>query len=736
MLQLVVLLAGTLSSLFVGWFVFTRNPKGYINQLFGLLTMSFIALTIFNSLTLSVTPHLLTYMRLVIFSTSMAVTVLLFIVIEIRNPNRTKKLSPWLLYGVLGSSTLVAVLEMTPSVFTSLSSDSLNPTPVPGFGIAFFIIHFIALIGATVAIVFNGALYAHTRKMRGQFRTMQIGIAPILILAPITSVVLPIFLHLTFFVLFSPLYLVFFLVATAYAIVRHGLFDIRLVVIRTTAYVLSLAALSLIYFLTAYLASITFFKNGITTGISFSPINVILALILAFIFQPIKQFFDKVTDKVFFRDRYDSDTFISRLGQVLTSTTDLQDLLVESSIEIQQTLKASHATFIVFKEDEYGFVSGSSKESIQYDRDAIYQLKRYIAQTKNLVVVDQEADTPQLSGPDHQVLALLRKKRVVLMLPLVRNKQPIGALFLGEHRSSQYTKRDARVLKAISNELIIAVQNARNVQELQDLNRSLKQRIEEATKELRTSNAKLKKLDASKDEFLSMASHQLRTPLTSVKGYLSMVLEGDAGKISLDQQKLLEQAFESSQRMVYLIGDFLNVSRIQTGKFVIELSDMDLNKVVQEEVQQLIDTARARNNIRIQFDPPATPIILRADDNKLRQVMMNFMDNAIYYGKRDGHIDVQLYKNKDSVIFKVVDDGIGVPKEAQKKLFTKFFRAGNARTQRPDGTGIGIYMAQKVVVALGGTVIFESVEGKGSTFGFKLPLKNSADQFDQEPGND
>jgi signal transduction histidine kinase len=110
------------------------------------------------------------------------------------------------------------------------------------------------------------------------------------------------------------------------------------------------------------------------------------------------------------------------------------------------------------------------------------------------------------------------------------------------------------------------------------------------------------------------------------------------------------------------------------------------------------------------------------DDNKMRQVMMNMIDNAIYYTPAGGSVTVQLYKTAEELIFKVVDTGIGVAKAEQHKLFTKFFRASNARKARPDGTGLGLFMAQKIIVEQGGAVIFESTEGKGSTFGFRFPL--------------
>jgi signal transduction histidine kinase len=224
-------------------------------------------------------------------------------------------------------------------------------------------------------------------------------------------------------------------------------------------------------------------------------------------------------------------------------------------------------------------------------------------------------------------------------------------------------------------------------------------------------------LDETKDDFISMASHQLRTPLTSVKGYLSMVLEGDAGDIAPKQRKMLDQAFISSQRMVFLIADLLNVSRLKTGKFVIEPSPINLAKTISDEVSQLKETAKDRS-LELIYDKPADFPIVMMDETKIRQVVMNFIDNAIYYTPAGGKIHVQLLNNPNTIELRISDNGIGVPKREQPHLFTKFYRAGNARQARPDGTGLGLFMAKKVILAQGGAVIFESQEGKGSTFGF------------------
>jgi signal transduction histidine kinase len=506
----------------------------------------------------------------------------------------------------------------------------------------------------------------------------------------------------------------------AYVIGIRREFDVKAAAVRTVAYALTILTLGLAYYLIAYLASSLFLKGKVTNGVSFSPINIALALILALLFQPFKRFFDHLTNKIFYKDRYDTDDFIARLSRVLTSTTQLHQVLTKALEEITTTLKSSGGLFIVYRDHHDDVLVGRKR----YDdfKETDYELVRHIVLTHGdrVLVVD-----PSASGDDesqqhlHRVLA---RHHVALVLPLVSSTQTIGYLLLGEQLAGGYAKRDIAVLETVADELVIAIQNARSVQVVRDLNTHLEERVSSATKELRASNKRLMELDAMKDEFVSMASHQLRTPLTSVKGYISMVLEGDAGKISKPQRQLLEEAFTSSERMVHLISDFLNVSRLQTGKFVVDPKEVDLAEVTKQEVANIGQIA-ASHQVNVRYTMPTRFPTLYLDEGKIRQVIMNFIDNAIYYSPDANAVKVTLSVEDGDAVLRVIDHGMGVPEEAKKKLFSKFFRAENARKQRPDGTGVGLFLAKKVIDGHGGKLVFESEVGKGSTFGFRLPIK-------------
>lgn len=314
-------------------------------------------------------------------------------------------------------------------------------------------------------------------------------------------------------------------------------------------------------------------------------------------------------------------------------------------------------------------------------------------------------------GITHSAAATIRQSGIqsVYVVQLLSRNRIVGFLVAGFYGYlEQVRNQDVVLLDRLSEPVGIALEN-----------RLLFDENKRVLAQLRRSNAKLKSLDATKDEFISMASHQLRTPLTAVKGYLSMVLEGDAGKLQPQQRKLLEQSYLSSQRMVYLISDLLNLSRLNTGKFIIESTPVSLADVVQLEVDQLEETARARE-VSLHYEKPKNFPQLMLDETKIHQVVMNFIDNAIYYTPAGGRIEVALQETPSAVVFTVKDNGIGVPRAEQHHLFSKFYRADNAKRARPDGTGLGLFMAKKVIAAQGGAIIFESQEGKGSTFGFRF----------------
>lgn len=499
-----------------------------------------------------------------------------------------------------------------------------------------------------------------------------------------------------------------------YAIIKHRLFDIRLIVVCLLAYLLSLLVVAGLYALLAFVVFAQLLKvEGMSAGQELS--FVLIAIVLALTFAPMKRFFDRVTRAIFYQDAYDTQQVLDDIGTALVSKVDLKRLVKESLTLLRTALKSQYITLVLIDTD-----SGSVDRTMGVGRGPqLADVYPSIVRRAATLIVTDELDVNQ----DGALYRTLQKSDVGVAANLETSKELIGYIVYGVKANGRiYSSDDLKLIRIATDSLAVAVQNALRFEEIAHFNETLQGQVRDATAELRESNKKLKSLDEAKDEFISMASHQLRTPLTSVKGYLSMVLDGDAGKLNPTQHQLVEQAFASSQRMVYLISDFLNVSRLQTGKFTIERTPVILSNVVRQEVDQLKSTAESRN-LTIQCNVPSDFPVLQLDEGKLRQAIMNFIDNAIFYSRPGGVIQVDLIKNATDLVLTVQDSGIGVPVSERHHLFTKFYRASNARKARPDGTGIGLFMAKKVVVAHGGSILFNSVEDKGSTFGFRLPLK-------------
>ncbi len=319
---------------------------------------------------------------------------------------------------------------------------------------------------------------------------------------------------------------------------------------------------------------------------------------------------------------------------------------------------------------------------------------------------------PNLPFDEAEELQEMLSIKQFFICPLMARRDVLGVMVLG---TTTVPKDLSFHQKSLLERLTLAVGVALD-------STMLYTEVQESSRRLQIANRHLKELDKAKDEFISLASHQLRTPLTSVKGYVSMLLEGEAGKITPEQREFLDYAYRGSQRMVSLISDLLNVSRMSAGKFVLERQPVDLHALVLEEVAQLQQHASAKR-LKLAYIPSPQPIpTLNLDETKTRQVVMNFIDNALYY-TRKGSVTVTLKQTGHKIKLKVVDTGIGVPRAARAKLFGKFFRASNAQAIRPGGTGLGLFLAKRVIEEQGGTILFDSVEGEGSTFGFSLPIK-------------
>jgi signal transduction histidine kinase len=250
-----------------------------------------------------------------------------------------------------------------------------------------------------------------------------------------------------------------------------------------------------------------------------------------------------------------------------------------------------------------------------------------------------------------------------------------------------------------------------------------REKIERLAKDLENANEKLKELDQMKSEFLSLATHQIRAPLTAIKGYSSMLLEGDFGILPPKAKDSIETIYKSCQNLINIVGDFLNISRIEQGRMIYEKSIFNLGDLIQEvtnEIKPNIESA----GLKIEINLTESNIKVDADRGKIKQVIGNLIDNAIKYTVK-GSINVKLYSEKGEAKIEIKDTGVGIDPHEMDKLFNKFSRTKDANKTNVIGTGLGLYIAKKMIEAHHGDIkVFSAGTGQGTTFTIELPKYN------------
>ena len=227
-------------------------------------------------------------------------------------------------------------------------------------------------------------------------------------------------------------------------------------------------------------------------------------------------------------------------------------------------------------------------------------------------------------------------------------------------------------------------------------------------------------IDRMKTEFISTVSHELRTPLTAIKGYVDLILEGEAGEINETQQDFLQLVSRSSDRLTALINDLLDVERIESGRAVMKQELVDVNDIIRD-VTHIFEKEIIKKGLTLQTNIPLQLPVVIGDRERIEQVLANLVNNAIKYNKPAGYIKVMTGLERDFVKIQVIDDGIGISEENQRRLFSRFFRVDNSTT----GTGLGLSIVETIIKKMGGKIRVKSRLGEGSTFTLLLPTEKS-----------
>ncbi len=505
----------------------------------------------------------------------------------------------------------------------------------------------------------------------------------------------------------------------AYAIVKHRLMDIKIILRRSSVYLISLFSV-IVPAIGIKIAFAYWWPHAVLWG------DFLILIGSLAVFKPLQKYYYRLANKYFFSSLYDSREVIAELSDRLRSTLDINKIYSSIYKVLAQAFRFQAFAVLAYDEKKKVY-------TVQYNRGFhIKGRKKFsgnrelhrIFIKKNKPIVVEEVKEIYYNKKTKDIIDLLIKLKVEVLNPLNIKNRTIGLLVLGPKQSKDmYNDEDLKVLRVIGAQAAIAIENAWLFKETKQFAEKLKKEVKAATADLRAANQRLKQLDAAKSEFISIASHQLRTPLTIIKGYISMMIEGNFGKLTKRELEPLRKVYLSNERLIRLVENLLNVSRIESGRLQFHFQPVQIEGLISDVVIELSGNAK-KKGIELNLKMPRTPLpVIKADEEKLRQVVMNLIDNAIKYTDK-GWIEVKVDLIDGQIRVCVTDTGMGIALEDLPNLFKKFSRGSGTFLVHTEGTGLGLFVARKMIEAHGGQIWAESKgKGQGAKFCFQLPVK-------------
>jgi signal transduction histidine kinase len=739
MLPLIAFISTTLINLVLGTLVIRRNPKSATHRFFGTLTFAFAIWATVNYISFTASDPTIVLLMVRLVMAFAIVQSVLFMLLLGTFPRSSLSINRKILSIILSVAALAFFVALSPLLVESIELRS-NAAPLPqySFGMALFLpVALGSLISGVIWIIRRNLKAPHSERV--QQRYLLIGLIITFALIVSLVLVLPLFYNNTTFIPDAPLFTIPFAIFTAYAIIKHRLMDIRLALARSLSFSFIVGGFLLVYGLIFVFAVPVFSEIvNVQEGI-IAAIGALLSIPIA---RWIRNGLRRLTNRFLFQEQANYRAALVSIGRILSGTINIEevtDTLLNATSQVLHTRKT-----IIFLRDQdgqyYKPTAASNSVGLNINIALDHPLINHLQRSPGPVVKDEITIMQENTRQNEHVHQLDSVKRAMewidafVVVPFFVDKELSGFMLLGEKLTGEpYSGEDIEFLSALAPQAATTLENARLYKESLEFGKKLQEEVENATKELKFANSQLKQVDKAKSEFLSIASHQLYTPLTAIRGYLSMLIEGDFGKVTKDQKPIVDILMQSTLRLIELIKNLLDISRIESGRFELKLTSVDLAEMADNMVKNLLPNANAKK-LKLTFHkaPKSVPHVA-ADEGRIRQVVLNFIDNAVKYTDQ-GTVDVYVKQEGDNVVFSVTDTGKGISEEDIRKLFNKFTRVGGSDKYHTEGTGLGLYVAKQIVAEHHGDLDVQSPgTGKGSTFIMRLPAEGSPKSLKLDP---
>ncbi len=707
-----IVLLTSIINLLIGSAVFYNNRKSASNILLALLCFINVLWTIFTYLALfSLEAETrLFWVRTVMVATSPYGPVIYLLASVF--PGQEFKVKQSVLMIVSALSVSSALVSITPAMFSRLENlPGGNFNLVPGAGVL--------LYGVTLLVFMVWGFWKivlRFKKSRGLLRKQigyfLLGLVVTFTLGAITNFgAVVVFNTIRYAYLGPPLTLIF-VGLVSWAIVKHKLFDVRFIVGRAVSYTLLLVVVIMGYTL-ALFALTEALPADINRVVAFT----IPTLVVAFTFSSLRRFLEKITDRIFFKGKYDTEALLLSLTHVMIQEIDIEKLCQRLLDELLVQVRITRGAFLVLENRRIKSIEsrGFSDAQAQKSNDDVWN--QLLEKDRELYIFDDLTEG--------QVKDLFRKLEIALAFVLRVQEEPVAILILGHKMSGDmYEEQDLDLLQIFASQAGVALQNAVSYREIYELSKTLEKKVENRTKKLKEAQekelSKARQLLKMKDEFVFVATHDLKAPVAAIGGYIDL-LKKSKSKFSIDAKRRFEAIVEANGRLNQLINDLLQVARSDSGIIKVVPSPVNVPDLISEGVK-ILKPALDKRCLKINFDFDRKHKIAMADSEKFEEVFENLLSNSVKYNREKGSVTISTKAEKGFLKVSILDTGFGIPKKQQSQLFQKFFRAHQPGTENVSGTGLGLFIVRMLVEKMRGRISFVSEENKGSTFTFTLPL--------------
>lgn len=604
-----------------------------------------------------------------------------------------------------------------------------------GKGYLLFVLYFLILIIFHLGFISYKYKKAEFLKKQ-QIKFLALGAILSVSVGIFTNIILPLFFNYFKLQHATPLIALFYCSIIFYTIINYRLMDIRIVARKIFIYVCaSVFAYIFFYFLVWFYSRFfgnVFSKPALFLGIFIAPAFVVGLL---GIINLLKNF----ANKYLFFSLYNYQEAINKLSQELNYYTDLDKIIDAIVDSVKKTMQLDRAGILLIDRDKKNVrykiakvVGFNEKNGISLVENSF--LTKYLKKTRRLLVREElsllakEITDKKDKESFLKLFGHMKKIEASVCLPLLSGNELIGIAVLGSKISNDpYTKEDLELLSTLSNQAGIAIDNARLYQEVKEFSKTLQNKVNEQTKDLQKTNKDLqvqnklnKELLEMKSDFLRVVNHQLNTPLSVMKGYFSMMEEK-----SYTPKQAFPAIKSSLERINQTVSDFWEAYELEGERIKMDFQKVDITSIIKkllEEKKNIIKNKGGEISITLEKPSFKVPLVW-CDYKKIAHVISNLLDNAVFY----------TYKGKVSLSYKLIgenylkiiikDTGVGLSENDQKNLFQKFSRGKKASGMHPDGSGLGLYIARKIIEGNNGEISVQSKgTGKGSLFNFTIPI--------------